>query len=572
MISRVNTQAVWSRFRSIKKQITTLIDVEPLPRVRDRITHLKFVPTSLKFESPRFGTIELPPEEGSRGGWTITFSKDLQTASSHILSWVLWREAFLSFLMPNIRQIPEAADLGLYAGLKYGGYNSDEKKMLSKLWSRVSPTQYHLYYNYDAPFGFPIFDQVANDFFLHRILLWLNSLRSSIYQPLSSSTYTAALERWMQETHNPLNKTEVRILNALCTNDQFSQSQLAMILNLSDSAISQALNRLAQRQLLRIFSFIDLPLVGLIPLEVKLQVSNRKQKRKIITLFSKISYIDFIIDTQRFLISRFIIPHDRVDEFKSWIYELTAKEGLASTDVNQDAHQSFIWNFRTYIPEKGWPTDFTVQLNQFQSSILGNEGSFLPQLKSHSYSYDLLTDHQTFPIKLRQEDFTYFGRSSELYRITDGVTSRPSQEVRKAGLLETAHMRYRRRVKKLEKQKISTTGGFWLQHINLNTTIHILIFESREITEQIMRALQLFPLMNGRIIENGNGYVLIYIPNKNAVDTLSTIRETIIEMELNAHININPAWQTLTDFEPPLNPSNYDFINSEWKWDSNTLP
>ncbi len=573
MISRMNTQAVWSQFRTQKKQIATLLDVEPLPRVRDRITQLQFEQKSLKYEGPRFGVTELSPKEGSRGGWTISFSQEFQTASSQILSWVLWREAFLSFLIPSIRQIPEAADLGLYAGLKYGGYNAKEKKMLSELWGRVSPIQYHHYYNYDAPFGFPIFDQVVNDTFLHRVLLWLNTLRSSSFQPLSSSTYTAALERWMQETHNPLNKTEIRILNTLCTIDQFSQSHLAKILNLSDSAISRALNRLAKRQLLRIFSFINLPLVGLIPFDVNLQVSERNQKENIISLFSKIPYIDFIIDTNQFLISRFIIPQNRVDEFKNWIFELASKERLPTIDVYQDMCQLFNWNFSTYIPEKGWPTDFTVQLNHFQSSILGNHDSMEPSLKSHNYSYDLLLkDHQIFPIKLRQEDFTYFRRSSEIFRTTERVTPKPSQEVRKAGLLETTHMRYRRRVQKLENQKISIMGGFWLQHINLDTMVHLLIFEPWETSEQIMRALQLFPFINGRILENGNGYVLIQIPNQSAVDTLSTLRETIVGMGLDAHISINPAWQTLTDFEPPLRSSNYDFKNSEWKWETHTLP
>lgn len=571
-ISRVNANSIWSQFQMLQKRLATLVNIKPLPRVRDRITQLEFVPKSLKFVGPRFGSAEIPSEEGSRGGWTVTLSEDFKIVSPHVLSWVLWREAFLSYLVPNIRQIPEAADLGLYAGLKFSEHSNEEKKLLSELWARVSPTQYHLYYNYDAPFGFPLFDKVTNGLYLHRVLIWLNSLRSSSFQPLSSTTYTAALERWMQETHNPLTKTEIRILNALGTIDQFSQSQLAKMVNLSDSAISQALNRLSQRQLLRIFSFINLPLIGLIPLEVKIQVLEKNQKRRIATLLSKIPYIDFIIDTQKFLISRFIIPHNRVDEFRKWIFELIAKEGLPTFNVHKDMHQSFTWNFETYIPEKGWPTDFTVQLNQFQSLIFENKSSSLPPLKSYSYSHDLLSDHQTFPIKLRQEDFTYFGRSSEIFRSTERVTPRSSQEVRKAGLRETTHMRYRRRVQKLEKKQISIAGGFWLQHINLDTMIHLLVFEPRDTTERIMRTLQLFPFISGRIIENGNGYFHIYVPNQSAVDTLSIIRETIIRMGLDVHFSINPAWQTLTDFEPPLRQSNYDFIDSEWKWEPQTLP
>jgi hypothetical protein len=87
-----------------------------------------------------------------------------------------------------------------------------------------------------------------------------------------------------------------------------------------------------------------------------------------------------------------------------------------------------------------------------------------------------------------------------------------------------------------------------------------------------MRTLQLFPFISGRILENGNGYVHICVPNQNAVDILSTMKETIVGMGLNAHISINPAWQTLTDFKTPLNSSNYDFVNGEWKWGPHTLP
>ena len=132
-------------------------------------------------------------------------------------------------------------------------------------------------------------------------------------------------------------------------------------------------------------------------------------------------------------------------------------------------------------------------------------------------------------------------------------------------------MRYRRRVQKLEKQQIGIPGSFWLQHINLNTTIHLLIFEPMETTESIMKALQLFPFISGRIVENGNGHVQICVPHHSAIDTFSTMRETIIEMGLNAYISINPAWRTLTDLITPLNSSNYDFINGKWKWGPQTL-
>jgi len=136
-------------------------------------------------------------------------------------------------------------------------------------------------------------------------------------------------------------------------------------LNLSDSAISQALNRLSQRQLLRIFSFINLPLLGLIPLEIKLQVSDMKQKRRIMTLLSKTPYIDFIIDTKQFLISRFVIPYNRVDEFKSWIYALRAKENLAPIGVYKVIHQFLLGISEHIFRKKDGPPIFQFNLINF---------------------------------------------------------------------------------------------------------------------------------------------------------------------------------------------------------------
>ncbi|MHA2426679.1 MAG: hypothetical protein ACXADB_01385 [Candidatus Hermodarchaeia archaeon] len=189
------------RFHRKQDQLTTLLTVEPLPRHKDRILYLTWGDIPLTFDFPRFGAIETHLTDRPRGGWQVTLTDDFQKADANILDWVLWREALLSFLLPHLRHIPETADLGLYAGLRYGDWTKSDREILIPLWKQVSPPQHYQHYIYDGPFGFPLFDQVVTGTFLNRAIQWLNTLRPTTHIPLTTPTYTAALERWIPHPH-----------------------------------------------------------------------------------------------------------------------------------------------------------------------------------------------------------------------------------------------------------------------------------------------------------------------------------------------------------------------------------
>jgi DNA-binding Lrp family transcriptional regulator len=561
------------RFNYKQDRITKELKVKPLPRQQDRINRLTWGDTPLAYDRPRFGALETQLSDRPRGGWQVTLARSLQDAESHFLDWVLWREALLSLLLPHLRHIPETADLGLYAGLRYGDYTETERMALITFWKQVSPAQHYQHYIYDAPFGFPLFEQVVNGTFLHRAIHWLNTLRpTSTGAPIATPTYTATLERWMLETHTPLTKTELDILTALNQITTLHQSQLAEQLEMTPSALSQNLNKLAQKHLLRLYSFINFPLIGLVPLDVIFNIPKRRTLAKLHSLFEKMRYI-YSIHTiqQKILLARFLIPHDRIDEFKKWVNEIQTHEQLVPLSIVRDSKVLINWNFSYYLPENGWPTDFSFIQHQVKSSIHEFTNDKLPTIRFSQYIYEPLCT-KTFPIKLRIEDFTYFKRFLDIIQLTDRVSAQPSREAREAGLTETEHMRYRRRVQKLEKLNISSSRGYWLHHIGLNTTIHILIRDLSEITAPIISSLQYFPCINGVVFENETASIFLYVPNHITVDTLSTLRKIFARNDLNAVIDAKPAWQSLTGFRSPMTSMNYDFQKGKWKWDNNALP
>jgi hypothetical protein len=187
-------------------------------------------------------------------------------------------------------------------------------------------------------------------------------------------------------------------------------------------------------------------------------------------------------------------------------------------------------------------------------------------------SYDLIENSQQYPIALRPEDFTYFLRAAEIHRITDRITPQASKELRQAGITDSAHMVYRRRIKQLEKMQISSTKGMWMLHIGLDTIIQLYIFEHRTTTLQLINTLQLLPRLNGLVFDNGNGVLFILTPNEIAVDVLSFIRKLIVQNNLNVLIITKPAWQASSGFGYPVNLDNYNFDEKGWKWERTTLP
>ncbi len=559
------------RFHQKQDRLAMELAVEPLYRQQDRILRLAWSDTPLFYDHPRFGSFETKLADRPRSGWYVNLAQDLQDAEPHILDWVLWREALLSLLLPHLRHISEAADLGLYAGLRYGDYL--EPEALTTLWKQVSPPQHYQHYIYYAPFGFPLFDQVVAGSFLHRALPWLNTLRPTT-TPLATPTYTSALERWMLETHIPLTPPEHHILTALSTlTTPLHQSRLANQLNMSISGLSQHLTKLAQRHLLRLNYFINLPLIGLTPYELIIHTPNHNTRKNIVRLFSKIRYTWFINPIQHTrLHCRVFIPTKNAAEFQDWLMELTKQYDLLPIEPLRTDDIIQAWHLNIYIPDYGWPDDITLQLHQVQAIFDDQYDTPLPPLFTSNMSYELLKNSQRFPITLRPEDFTYFLRAADIHQITDRITPQASKELRQAGISETAHMVYRRRIRQLEKMSVSQVQGMFIMHIGLDTILQIYIYESRLITEQVIKALSVFPNIDGLVFSNGNGLLILSIPNQTAVDMISTLRKIFAKNEIDGVIEAKPTWQSWSGFESPVKLQNYNLDKKEWEWERTTLP
>lgn len=562
-------------FHRKQEQLARKLSVEYLPRQKDRIRHIKWGDIPLTFTHPRFGALETLSADRTRSGWHVSLAQDLQDVDDHILDWVLWREALLNFLMPHLRHIPEAADLGLYAGLQYGGYKESDHKALTALWKQVSPPQHYQHYIYDGPFGFPLFDQVVSGTFLHRVIPWLNTLRpTATSTSLPTSTYTAALERWMLETHIPLTESEHTILLALSRlTKPLHQSRLADQLNMSVSGLSQHLTNLAQRHALRLNYFINLPLIGLTPYELLIHTPNHTIRQQIIDILSQIRYTWFINPIQNTrLHCRILIPTIHASEFHDWLITLTRYHDLTPIEPLRTAAIVQTWNLDLYLPNCGWPNDLTYQLYQMYTIFTDTYEPLLPTPSISRMSYNLLENSQQYPIALRPEDFTYFLRATDIHLITDRITPKASKELRQAGITDTAHMVYRRRIKQLEKMQVSSTKGMWMLHIGLDTIIQLYIFEHRTTTLQLINTLQLLPRLNGLMFDNGYGVLFILTPNEVAVDVLLFLRKLIVQNDLNVLMVTKPAWQASSGLSTPIQSINYEFERKRWKWERTTLP
>jgi hypothetical protein len=555
------------RVRQVQALLESVLGVERLPRARDRVQTYAWGTVPLTYEGPRFGVVETSVAEHPLRGWQVTLAEALQVEPGHVVAWVLWREAFLGLLLPHVRQIPEVADLGLYAGLQYGEFSEEQKQGLKALWERVSPPQHHVHYIYNAPYGFPLFDGVVDGAFLVRVITWLNGFRASIVAPLTSVSYTAALEQWMLETHVPLTANEVRILSVLARTTQFKQTEIARHLDMLPSALSPALAKLAQRHILRLYNFIDLPLIGLNPIELFLRVRDSKTRSKWMELLSNMPYAYSLTTMQQdWFVVRFLVPHDHMNTFQKWVETLSVSQELASVDQFTTSEIIDHWNFTSYTPGVGWIEDFSVIMEQVRSSLKTQQArNFENGISRYLYSQG----SNQKPIALCSEDFIYFRRLIDIVFVTDRISPKISQEIRNAGLSESA---YRRRVQILEENNISKLGRLWLLHIGLDTVIHFLVFESQEITTNFIRALQSFPYLSGSVFETNSGRFSLMVPNSQAVEVLSFLRKLSTEFKLNLLVEAKPYWKAATGLQFPIKEDNYNFVNKTWKWDDSSVP
>ena len=561
----VDSTELVQRVRKLQAQLESVMGVAELPRALDRVQVYKWGAVPLTWEGPRFGAVEYLVAEPPRRGWQVILAKALQEEPEHVVNWVMWREAFLALLLPHVRQVQEVADLGLYAGLRLGGFSKEVQKALTTMWERVSPPQHYVHYIYDAPYGFPLFDGVVDGVFLKSVVSWLNGFRVSGVVPLSSASYTAALEQWMLETHIPLTVNEVRILSVLANTTQFKQKELAKQLDMLPSALSPALAKLAQRHILRLYNFTNLPSIGLIPFEIIIRIKNPKNRVKWVDLFSGLPYTSYVTTIHDTIVGRILIPHDREVEFSRWVDQIKLNEEISSTSKKKVIAILDHWNFSQYIAGIGWVDDFSLIMEKTRS-FLHNSQLTDSLISKYQYGYD--QDLQKL-IDLRTEDFIYFRRAIDTVFVSDRVSPQLSQEIREANLSDSA---YRRRVQDLEEWNVSVLGRLWLLHIGLNTVIQLLLFEPKETISHFIQALKYFPSITGAVYEGEGARLRIFVPNPQAVEVLSFIRKLTVEQEFAALVEAQPFWKAVTGLQYPVNEANYDFNARSWKWSKSSLP
>ncbi|MDO8056983.1 MAG: hypothetical protein Q6361_09000, partial [Candidatus Hermodarchaeota archaeon] len=357
-----------------------------------------------------------------------------------------------------------------------------------------------------------------------------------------------------------------RILSVLAQTTQFKQTELAKQLDMLPSALSPALAKLAQRHILRIYNFIDLPLIGLIPIEVFVRVSDSKTRPRWMEPLRTVPYAYSLnMMQQDWIAGRFLIPNDHIYDFQEWVETLSLNQELSSIFHFTTSEIIDHWNFNSYTPGVGWINDFSLLMEQVRSSLRENP----PQSIEDKVSYFLYShDSDQEPITLRPEDFIYFRRLTDIVFITDRISPQLSQDIRKAGLSKSA---YRRRVQYLEDENISKLSRLWLLHIGLDTVIEVLLFEPTETTTNLIRALYKFPYITGSIYEKGNGRIRLFIPKLQAVEVLSFLRKLGVELELDMLIEAQPFWKAVTGLQSPIKESNYDFVNGRWIWNEANL-
>ena len=522
----------------------------------------------LTYDGPRFGVVELPLK-----GLTarlLLVAEGLRRAPSYLLDWVLWREAILEHLCRPIRLVPEAADLGLYGGLKYGIKNPNHRRHLQQLWETLSPPQYHDYYRYEPAVGFAIFDNVVDGKLLQKVIPWLNTLCGDRSLVLSSNAFTAALERWMMETHRVLNEVEVSILSALSSSPSLSQTQLAKQLKISRASINQSLRTLASTHLLRLISYVDLPLIGLKHIVVILRLHPQPQLvQRLKRLFMRFRYTHAIRSfPDSVLLVELLLPSQHVNHFYAWLHQLCYDLNLPPPSLHVVTGIALSRSFNLYTPDMGWPTDFSPILVLVQRAIKG-EMTDLPPLRISKYSYT--SPLARSPLSLHPWDFNYLRRSTDASLITNGFSSHLAREARQLGLSKSMYMRYRRRIYMLEQIRLCTPIGLGLLHVGLDAVIYILLSASREMMERILRACNLLPYVYG-VLYRGGGVIILLVPNHAAIEVYSSLRTVFAECGVNAIVTARPAWQAFVMLRSPIDDNNYDFRKSEWIWTPGISP
>ena len=550
-------------FSDTTTTITTILGSPPI----DYYSKINFIPFPLKLTGSRFGAKE---HKNEMNQFYLELSQDLLTQHSKYLNLILWREAYLTHLPHFIRQVPEAADIGLYCYYRHALRTKKQRNQFLQLWQTISPPINYTFYRYYPTAGFEYFDNLVDGKFLKMVKKWFKPF-IKLSTPMNTGTYTENLERWMFNYHRTLRPIELKILRGLNRCLNCSQIELAEKLKLRQPTVSQVIRRLAEKHLLRLIIFDNYPILGLQPITVQFTTSNMIIINSLLKLISKIRYALAIQEFDSQLLASFLIPTERMTRFRQWLKQIASSYNLVPPVSRLISERIHARNFDLYNPKNGgWSLEIETIFDNFLRLISEEWTPHLPPINSFKMS----SSHLKRDIKIRKQDFIYMQRASDAFLATNRMKFFESHELRTAGYRESEHMAYRRRVSVLEKHKIiSSPIGLGLLNIGLNTALHVQIESSKEETHRIFSACQLFPHIAGRIFKDGTGVATLLIPSESAVSFQKSLNELFLNFDIPARTAIRPAWEAYGWTGPyTIDSINYDFEKDRWIWTKDTLP
>ncbi len=550
-------------FTHITNTIVNIVGSKPF----ESYSAINWVQVPLELSGPRFGAREY---YDAKSRLILDLSLNLVKQFNKYRKLVLWREAFLLHLPSVIRQIPEAADLGLYCYYRYGIKTQQQRNRFLQLWETISPPQDFVFYRYYPTAGFAFFDNVVDGTFLKKAIEWFKPF-NQLTEQMTTEAYTGNLERLMFNHHRKLKPIELKVLRGLNDCLSCSQTELAKNLGLRQPTVSRIIRELSEKHLLRFVTFANYPIIGLQPVTVKFTSPKLKVIDSLKQLIARIRYTLGLQEFETDLLSSFVIPSERMTRFRQWLKQLASIYEIKLPKVRSITERIHARNFGLYDPKKGgWPLDYESILDNFFRLITEELTRHLPPLRF----YKLTPMHLKETLPLQHQDFIYMQRVSDTYIATSQMKFLESQEAIQAGYKESEHMAYRRRVDYLEEHKlVSPPIGVGLIHIGLNAAIYILLESSSEETHQILTACQLFPHVAGRIFDDGSGIATIFVPSASAVAIQASLYEVFNSIEIPITLAIKPSWEAFGWTGPrPLNSANYDFQKSKWIWTKDSLP
>lgn len=481
---------------------------------------------------------------------------------------MLWREAFLGLLAPRIRLVREVADLGLYAGLKYGISNPAQGQELQRIWEQVSPPRAYELYSYQPTVGFALIDEVMGGAFLREAIPWLNSLRGGSLQPLSSAVFTAALERWMMEVHCILNASEVRVLQQLAERPDLSQRQLAERLQLSPAAVNGVLKNLVRRHLFRVASQLNFSLLGLYQVAVDFRCPSAERLHAVKAHLLEHPYTRLVGEFgDGHLVAVLLIPASRMEQFRAWTERLGQRLQVPQPSIYLVTEFVSARRFDFYEAKRGWTHDFWPLLLRIQSIIEGAAETSAPFLHSFKYSYEEVRAGTVAPIRLQPEDFAWFEGFERPTVVTRKASSGIDKETRQLGLSPAEAKRYRRRIEWLDARGVrSPPLHFGLLHVGLDVELNIRLQSDPQMVRRVVQACQLLPSVTGVLFDDGGAMLSLLLPNAAAVDVHSFLRSVLGACGIDASLGLQPAWRAFGTHIFALNPGSYDFAQGTWIW------